>query len=71
MEWRSVQEERPRSSTSGGQSAGSVIGGANAVALGLVEGAFAPLRLLVIEAQSRTEVQVRHLYAVNICTYQN
>jgi hypothetical protein len=54
MEWRSVQEDRPSSSTSGGQSGGGPVTAWGWLALALIT-------FLVCEAQSAREVQDRQL----------
>lgn len=57
MEWRSVQEERPRASTSGGQSAGrEVVVDAGATAAAVV-GFFLPAKA----KREATSLQVRQL----------
>jgi hypothetical protein len=53
MECRSVHEERPRASTSGGQSDGS----ARAAVAAVAEGGFLP----AIAKREDTSLQVRHL----------
>lgn len=67
MEWRSVQEERPRASTSGGQSDGREetavdVGGA-VVVVSVAAGDFLGL-LPVMANQDATSVHVRHLKRV-------
>lgn len=54
--WRKVQVERPRTSTSGGQSVGGVVGG---VGWGTVVGVV--WALVMAAFHMAEEVQVRHL----------
>jgi hypothetical protein len=72
MECKSVQELRPRASTSGGQSDGSAAAAAaDAAAVVLSEVFVALLGLLSVMAnQEATSVQVRHLYIhVGLCAH--
>lgn len=65
MEWRRAQEERPRESTSGGQSAGgcsSDVAAAGGVVVEMVEGE--TVCFLAMAAQEAKEVQERHLLRV-------
>ena len=64
--WRSVQVDRPSSSTSGGQSDGRVEGVVSAVAAAGMEDVvgevvLALLDVFIMESQSEVEVQVRQL----------
>ena len=60
--WRKVQVERPRASTSGGQSGGgSLVGVEVEVEVGVVGRVLAAVSFLIMARQEETEVQVRQL----------
>ena len=64
--WRKVQVLRPRTSTSGGQSSGSVVGcGVVRVVDG---GEFLVVSFLVMAAQAAKEVQERQLFSGIVST---